>query len=281
MKSYTDLVARILSEGEWSTNRTSERTLTIFGAHMEFDLREGFPMVTEKAVPFKSVIGELCGFVRGCTDVRDFQELGTHIWDANAEAPYWVNNYHRKYAGHLGRIYGAQWREWMAEQDGRTYTVLDQLQDLIDGLRHDPFSRRHIVTAWNPAELNKMALPPCHIMFQCHVSVDGHLDLQMYQRSADAFLGVPFNIASYAALLTYLGSMTGLTPRRLFMTLGNTHLYESQIELAREMVLRDARPLPTLKVELPDGRGLDDIHPDMFTLTGYDPHPPMPVAMVV
>lgn len=237
--------------------------------------------MTLKAVPFKSVIAELIGFIRGCTNVAQFQELGTGIWNQNAEADYWLKNPNNKGDGDLGRIYGAQWRGWLPADYTFGMPAIDQLQLLVHGLINDPTGRRHIVSAWNPAELDQMALPPCHILFQCFVSSDGYLDLQMYQRSADVFLGVPFNIASYAALLAYLSALTGYRPRFLKMTLGDAHLYEGQIEVAEEMVTRDCRPLPSLVVNADRGDTLGEIEVDDFMLSHYNPHPALRVPMVV
>lgn len=281
MENYRNLIYRVLTGGEWKTNRTAQPSLSLFGAHLEFDLREGFPLLSLKYVPFGSVIGELVGFVRGCTNVHDFQDFGTKVWNGNAESEYWQANPNNRGRGDLGRIYGAQWRGWKAKDDGRTYSIIDQLQNLVDGLINDPFSRRHIVTAWNPAELDEMALPPCHILFQCNVSPDGFLDLMMYQRSADLFLGVPFNIASYAALLMYLGKLTNLRPRRLVMSMGDVHLYENQIEAAHTLLERGTKPLAKVQVLANPGDSLDSIVPGQFVLTDYAYHPAIPVPMVV
>lgn len=281
MENYRNLVYRVLTGGEWKTNRTSQNTLSLFGAQLEFDLRDGFPLLSLKRVPFESVIGELVGFVRGCRNVKDFQHFGTKVWDANAESDYWLANPNNRRGGDLGRIYGVQWREWKAKDDGRTYSVIDQLQNLIDGLISDPFGRRHIVTAWNPAELGEMALPPCHVLFQCNVSAEGYIDLMMYQRSADLFLGVPFNIASYAALLMYIAKLTNLRPRRLIMSLGDVHLYENQIEAAHTMLERTTKPLAKVQVLANPGDSLDSIVPGQFVLSDYSSHPAIPVPMVV
>lgn len=285
MKQYTDLLRLVINEGEWKTNRTAQKTLSYFGHQFRFDLRQGFPLLTLKQVPFQSVIAELCGFIRGVRNAKDFVSLGTSIWNANAEAQYWLENPYNRHNGDLGRIYGVQWRQWMANNDGRTYSVIDQFQNLLDGLTSDPFGRRHIVTAWNPAELNQMALPPCHLLFQCNVSNDGYLDLHMYQRSADLFLGVPFNIASYAALTHYISDLVGLKPRSLIISMSDIHLYENQMDAAYLLLEREvglgALPAPTLRIERDNESSIDSVVPSMFVLNGYQHHPAIKVPMVV
>lgn len=289
MKQYTDLLELLLEQGERRDQARGMPTYSMFGHYLSFDLREGFPLVTVKAVPFKSVIAELVGFLKGVNDAKAFNELGTKIWDANADAEYWVNNPNRAYVGHLGRIYGVQWREFRsveedAHVDGHTSFLqikrTDQIRNLIDGLIENPQGRRHIVTAWNPGELDQMALPPCHVMFQCYVSSDGYLDLQMHQRSCDAFLGLPFNIASYAALLTYLAGVCGYKPRHLKITLGDVHLYENQLEAAHKAVERIPMPLPQMHVRIREA-GIAGLKVDDFVLENYQSHPALPVPMVV
>lgn len=287
MEQYTRLLQEILDHGERRDQSRGMTSFSLFGRNLSFDLREGFPMVTVKHVPFKSVIAELVGFVLGVQDTQGFNELGTKIWDANASAEYWASNPNCNYPGHLGRIYGVQWRQFRSlagvpERPGVYNPVryTDQLGLLVGELTNTPQSRRHIVSAWNPGEMDQMALPPCHVMFQCYVSTDGYLDLQMYQRSCDAFLGLPFNIASYAALLTYLAAVCGYKPRHLKITLGDVHLYENQIEGARLAVSREPMPLPAMNVQLysPD---LEAIDTDLFVLENYQSHPAIPVEMVV
>ncbi len=288
MKQYTSLLQELLDHAEPRVQSRGMPSRSLFGRHLSFDLRNGFPMVTVKHVPFKSVIAELVGFIDGVQDTQGFNDLGTKIWDANANAPQWVDNPNCKYPGDLGRIYSAQWRQFRSlpgmptmgavTQNPVRYT--DQLAQLVHELADNPQSRRHLVSAWNPGEIDQMALPPCHVMFQCYVSNDGYLDLQMYQRSCDAFLGLPFNIASYAALLTYLAAVCGYKPRHLKITLGDVHLYENQIEGAALAVSREPLPLPQLKIrtESPD---LAAISTDLFILEGYLSHPSIPVEMVV
>lgn len=289
MKQYTDLLQLLLEHGERREQARGMATYSMFGHSLKFDLREGFPLVTVKHVPFKSVIAELVGFMRGVSTVQGFNDLGTRIWDANGSADYWVKNPNRRFEGDLGRIYGVQWRSHCALEDRPAegspvmethIKVTDQLAELIKGLKHNPQSRRHIVSAWNPGELDQMALPPCHIMFQCYVSTDGYLDLQMYQRSCDAFLGLPFNIASYAALLTYLAEVCGFAPRFLHITLGDVHLYENQLAAAHTVVDRIPMPLPRLTVK-PYSDDPDHVMVEDFVLEGYQSHPSVPVPMVV
>jgi thymidylate synthase len=327
MQQIKDLVSRILLEGEPRQWRNGHTGLSIFSHQMEFDLRDGFPACTTKALPLKSVFAELVGFLRGVTNAEDFRNLGTKIWDQNAnEEQAWLANPQRKGTDDLGRIYGAQWRDWrdvriihsdelykagpqgwsaawsaygekgfrheFHEELGGQMCIsrnVDQIAELINGLENDPHGRRHIVSAWNPAELDTMALPPCHMMFQCFVggkqSEDDrprYLDLKMYQRSADAFLGVPFNVASYAALTHLLAHLTGLKARRLIIDLADAHLYTNQIEPAREWLTRIPGPLPTLSLDTLDPQYVvDAVEVEHFVVTGYDPLPSIKVGMAV
>jgi thymidylate synthase len=280
---------------------------------MEFDLRKGFPLLGLKFVPFMGpVLGELLGFLRGYTSAADFRALGCRVWDQNAnEEPSWLNNPARNGHDDLGRIYGAQWRNTeehrlvysstlydpdkakyfydkgyyhIGEIPGNQLLIhrnIDQITELLNGLRNDPHGRRHVVSAWNPAELHLMALPPCHMFFQCYVSNDGHLDLKMYQRSADTFLGVPFNIASYAALMVIIGKLTGLTPRRLVMDFGDAHLYTDHLEKATIMISRPSLHLPELEASIDPDQPLESIEPDQFNLVGYTSHPAIKASMAV
>lgn len=226
MQAYDNLLEDILTHGESRPDRTGTGTLSRFGAQMRFDLRQGFPAVTKKKLQFKSVVQELTWFLSGSTNAQD---LGNGIWDE------WADD-----NGNLGPIYGAQWREWGADCD------IDQIQDLLKGLRTSPFSRRHIVTSWNPTDLPHAALPPCHIMFQFYVSVDGWLDCQLYQRSGDMFLGVPFNIASYAMLMHAVARAVGLSPRYFIHTIGDAHIYENHIEQVKQYLAEERRDAPAL-----------------------------------
>ena len=256
MKQYLDLLDRILNEGVRKTDRTGTGTLSVFGHQMRFDLEEGFPLLTTKKLHLKSIIYELLWFLRGDTNVRWLQEHGVSIWDEWADAD-----------GNLGPVYGHQWRSW-PDYDGGT---IDQISQVMDQIRHTPDSRRMIVSAWNVAEVNEMALPPCHTIFQFYVAGD-RLSLQLYQRSADTFLGVPFNIASYALLLQMMAQVTGFKPGEFIHTTGDTHLYLNHIEQAKLQLTREPRPLPTMKIN-PDVKNLFDFQYEDFELVGYDPHP--------
>ncbi|RIJ79040.1 thymidylate synthase [Nakamurella silvestris] len=256
MRQYLDLMDRILNEGTVKTDRTGTGTLSVFGHQMRFDLAEGFPVVTTKKIHMRSVIVELLWFLRGSTNVRWLQEQGVSIWDEWADAE-----------GELGPVYGHQWRSWPAP-DG---TGIDQIAQVVNSIVTNPDSRRHIVSAWNVAEVNEMALPPCHTMFQFYVA-DGKLSCQLYQRSADVFLGVPFNIASYALLTMMVAKATGLAPGEFIHTLGDAHLYSNHLEQARLQLTREPKPLPTMLIA--DGRNsLEEYTFADFELVGYDPHP--------
>jgi thymidylate synthase len=264
MQAYHDLMQRVLDTGVRQADRTGVGTLSVFGHQMRFDLRDGFPAVTTKRLHLKSIIVELLWFLRGDTNVRWLQERGVSIWDEWADAD-----------GELGPVYGKQWRDWVAA-DGRH---LDQIKSLVEQLRTEPASRRMIVTAWNPGDLHAMALAPCHCLFQCHVA-DGRLSLQLYQRSADIFLGVPFNIASYALLTHMLAQQAGLEVGDFIWTGGDCHLYLNHLDQARLQLSRTPGPLPTLEI----GRmapAIDAYEPDDFVLHGYQPqaHIKAPVAV--
>lgn len=256
MKQYLDLLRHILDDGVEKSDRTGTGTISTFGYQMRFNLEDGFPLVTTKKLHLKSIIHELLWFLRGDTNVRYLQENGVRIWNEWADEN-----------GNLGPVYGAQWRSWPAA-DGST---IDQIAAAVDDIRHNPDSRRIIVSAWNVADLPRMALAPCHLLFQFYVA-DGRLSLQLYQRSADTFLGVPFNIASYALLLMMTAQVTGLRPGEFIHTLGDAHIYKNHIEQARLQLTRDPRPLPRMILN-PAIRELSDFTYDDFTLEGYDPHP--------
>ena len=256
MKQYLKLLDRILTEGATKTDRTGTGTMSVFGNQMRFDMADGFPLLTTKKLHLKSIIYELLWFLRGDTNVHYLQEHGVRIWNEWADEN-----------GELGPVYGHQWRSWPDYNGG----TIDQIQNVVDMIKNHPDSRRMMVTAWNPAEVEQMALPPCHCLFQFYVA-DGRLSLQLYQRSADTFLGVPFNIASYALLLQMMAQVTGLQPGEFIHTTGDTHLYLNHLDQARLQLTRTPRPLPTMKIN-PDVKNLFDFHYEDFQLEGYDPWP--------
>ncbi len=259
MKQYLDLLNRILDEGTLKEDRTGTGTLSVFGHQMRFDLAEGFPLLTTKKLHLKSIIHELLWFLQGDTNVKYLQDNGVRIWNEWADPD-----------GNLGHIYGYQWRSW-PDYDGG---FIDQIQEALDAIRHTPDSRRIIVSAWNVADLKNMNLPPCHAFFQLYVA-DGHLSLQLYQRSADTFLGVPFNIASYALLLMMVAQVTGLKPGHFVHTLGDTHIYRNHMEQVQLQLTRTPRPLPRMVLN-PDVKSLFDFKFEDFTLEEYDPWPHIP-----
>ena len=256
MKQYLDILNRILTEGVRKDDRTGTGTLSIFGTQSRYNLADGFPLLTTKKLHLKSIIYELLWFLRGDTNVHWLQEHGVSIWNEWADAD-----------GELGPVYGHQWRAWPDEQ-GRP---IDQISQVVEQLKNNPDSRRMIVSAWNVAEVNRMALPPCHTIFQFYVA-DGRLSLQLYQRSADTFLGVPFNIASYALLLQMMAQVTGLQPGEFVHTTGDTHLYLNHLEQARLQLTRTPRPLPRMIIN-PDVKSIFDFQYEDFQLTDYDPWP--------
>ena len=256
MQQYLKLLDRILTEGATKTDRTGTGTMSVFGNQMRFDMADGFPLLTTKKLHLKSIIYELLWFLRGDTNVHYLQEHGVRIWHEWADEN-----------GELGPVYGHQWRSWPDYNGG----TIDQIQNVVDMIKNHPDSRRMMVTAWNPAEVEQMALPPCHCLFQFYVA-DGRLSLQLYQRSADTFLGVPFNIASYALLLQMMAQVTGLQPGEFIHTTGDTHLYLNHLDQARLQLARTPRPLPTMKIN-PDVKNLFDFHYEDFQLEGYDPWP--------
>ena len=264
MRQYLDLMELILSRGVEKRDRTGTGTLSVFGHQMRFDLNEGFPLVTTKKLHVKSIIYELLWFLRGDTNVKYLNEHGVSIWDE------WADE-----GGDLGPVYGQQWRSWPAA-DGET---IDQMSGIIAEIRRNPDSRRLIVSAWNPAEVGKMALPPCHCLFQFYV-VDGRLSCQMYQRSADVFLGVPFNIASYALLTLMVAQVTDLQPGEFIHTLGDAHLYLNHLEQARLQLSRASRALPRMVLN-PAVTDLFAFRYEDFSLEGYDPHPHIKAQVAV
>lgn len=256
MQQYLDLCKKVLSEGMIKHDRTGTGTISIFGYQMRFDLADGFPMLTTKKLHLKSIIHELLWFLQGDTNVRYLQENGVRIWNEWADEN-----------GELGPVYGHQWRSW-PDYDGNT---IDQITNVVNQIKNNPDSRRMIVSAWNVAEVEKMALPPCHSLFQFYVA-DGKLSLQLYQRSADIFLGVPFNIASYALLLQMMAQVTGLQPGTFVHTLGDAHIYTNHIEQVKLQLSREPKALPQMVIN-PDVKDIFGFKFEDFTLTNYDPHP--------
>ena len=256
MKQYLDILDRILREGTQKGDRTGTGTISIFGTQSRYNLEDGFPLLTTKKLHLKSIIYELLWFLKGDTNVKYLQDNGVRIWNEWADEN-----------GELGPVYGHQWRSWPDYNGG----VIDQISQVVDQLKHNPDSRRMIVSAWNVAEVNEMALPPCHTIFQFYVA-DGRLSLQLYQRSADTFLGVPFNIASYALLLQMMAQVTGLKPGDFIHTTGDTHLYLNHLDQARLQLTRTPRPLPVMKIK-PDVKSIFDFQYEDFQLEGYDPYP--------
>ena len=264
MRQYLDLVARIRNTGTRKDDRTNTGTLSIFGHQMRFDLAEGFPLVTTKKLHVKSIIHELLWFLQGSTNVRYLREHGVTIWDEWADEN-----------GDLGPVYGRQWRSWRTP-DGRH---IDQIARVVESLKRDPDSRRHIISAWNVGELDKMALSPCHCLFQFYVA-DRRLSCQLYQRSADVFLGVPFNIASYALLTQMMAQVTGFEPGEFVHTFGDAHLYLTHLDQADEQLKRLPRALPRMEIN-PEVRSLFDFAYEDFKLVGYDPHPAISAKVAV
>lgn len=264
MQQYLDLLHRILEEGKVKTDRTGTGTKSVFGHQMRFNMEDGFPLLTTKKLHLKSIIYELLWFLKGDTNVKYLQEHGVRIWNEWADEN-----------GDLGPVYGHQWRSWPDHHGG----TIDQIQNVIDLIKHHPDSRRMLVTAWNPADIGEMALPPCHCLFQFYVA-DGRLSLQLYQRSADTFLGVPFNIASYALLLQMMAQVTGLKAGDFIHTTGDTHLYLNHIEQAKLQLTRTPRELPQMKLN-PDVKSLFDFRYEDFELLNYDPWPHIKAEVAV
>lgn len=256
MKQYKELLERVLNEGAFKEDRTGTGTKSVFGHQMRFNLEDGFPMITTKKLHLKSIVYELLWFLKGDTNVKYLQDHGVRIWNEWADAD-----------GDLGHIYGYQWRSWPDYNGGH----IDQISEVVETIKNNPDSRRIIVSAWNVADLNNMNLPPCHAFFQFYVA-DGKLSLQLYQRSADIFLGVPFNIASYALLLMMMAQVTGLKPGEFVHTLGDAHIYMNHMDQVNEQLSREPRTLPTMKIN-PEVKSIFDFEFEDFTLEGYDPHP--------
>lgn len=273
MKQYLDVLQQVYQEGTDRSDRTGVGTRALFGRQMRFHMADGFPAVTTKKLAFKSMAAELLWFIKGSRDVKELQKLGSKIWNANADASYWKPK--AQFDGDVGRIYGVQWRHWR-KPDG---TEIDQLKQVIEQIRTNPTSRRHIVTAWNPGELDQMALPPCHILFQFFVA-DGELSLHMFQRSCDMFLGVPFNIASYSLLLHMVAQVTNLQPGEFVHTLSDAHIYHNHFEQVESQLKREPLPLPELQLN-PDVSNIDDFTMDDISLANYQHHPAIKAPMAV
>jgi thymidylate synthase len=264
MIQYLDLLRHVLEHGKFKADRTGTGTYSVFGAQIRFDLRESFPLLTTKKTHLKSITHELLWFLRGETNVKSLNTNGVTIWDEWADAD-----------GNLGRVYGAQWTDWRTA-DGRS---INQIDDVIAQIKKNPDSRRLIVTAWNPGEIGTMALPPCHALFQFYVS-DGELSCQLYQRSADIFLGVPFNIASYTLLVLMVAQVCGLKPGEFVHTFGDLHLYANHVDQAKLQLTREPRPLPQMKLN-PAVKDIHDFKFEDFELVNYDPHPGIKAPIAV
>jgi thymidylate synthase len=261
---YFELMRRILNEGTAKSDRTGTGTISVFGHQMRFDLSEGFPLLTTKKCHTRSIIHELLWFLKGETNIQYLKDNKVSIWDEWADEN-----------GNLGPVYGKQWRSWETA-DGRT---IDQISNVIESIKKNPDSRRHLVVAFNPGDVDKMALPPCHAFFQFYAA-DGKLSLQMYQRSADVFLGVPFNIASYALLCMMMAQVTGLQPGEFIHTLGDAHLYSNHLEQTKLQLTREPRPMPVMKIN-PTVKSLFDFKYEDFELVGYDPHPAIKAEVAI
>ena len=264
MRQYLELLRHILDEGVEKQDRTGTGTLSIFGCQMRFDLAQGFPLLTTKKLHLRSIIHELLWFLSGSTNVRDLQKLGVTIWDEWADQN-----------GELGPIYGYQWRSWPGPEGGHS----DQIARVVEQIRANPDSRRHLVSAWNVADMDKMKLPPCHALFQFYVA-RGRLSCQLYQRSADVFLGVPFNIASYALLTLMVAQVCRLEPGEFIHTFGDAHLYKNHLEQTHLQLTREPRPLPQMKLD-PAVKSIFEFHYEDFSLSNYVPHPGIPAPIAV
>lgn len=273
MRQYLKALEYVLNNGTDRPDRTGVGTRAVFGLQMRYKMSDGFPAVTTKKLIFNSVKAELLWFLKGSSDINELHKLGSHIWDANYQAPYWKPK--ARFEGDVGRIYGVQWRKWQGP-DGK---VVDQLSNVIEKIKATPYDRRLIVTAWNPGEIEKMVLPPCHILFQFFVA-NNKLSLQMYQRSCDMFLGVPFNIASYSLLLHMVAQVTNLEPYEFIHTLGDAHIYLNHFEQVKTQLKRKPLPLPKLWLN-PKIRNIDDFKMEDIKLLNYHHHPAIKAKMAV
>jgi thymidylate synthase len=292
MKTYLNALQEVLERGEVREDRTGVGTISVFGMQQRYDLRKGFPAMTTKKLAWRSVVGELLWFIEGSGDERRLAEI-THgnsegnvtIWTPNAHASYWKPK--ARFKGDLGRVYGVQWRDWSKWRRraiGYSWEVdihgIDQIEELIDGIKKNPYSRRHILSAWNVSDLDEMALPPCHVMSQFYVSKAGELSCQMYQRSCDMFLGVPFNIASYSLLTHMIAQVCGLQVGEFVHTLGDAHIYLNHVDQVKEQLAREPLPLPTLWLN-PEKKDIDHFRMDDIRLEGYESHGTIKAEMAV
>lgn len=264
MRNYLDLLENVLKNGHVRNDRTGVGTIGLFGAQLRFDISEKFPLLTTKKVHLKAIIHELLWFLQGETNIKYLKDNGVTIWDEWADEN-----------GNLGPVYGSQWRKWQSN-DGK---IIDQIAKVVNDIKTNPYSRRHIVSAWNPAEVDKMALPPCHAFFQFYVDGD-NLSCQLYQRSADMFLGVPFNIASYSLLTMMVAQVCGLKAKDFVHTFGDLHVYKNHVDQVREQLSRDPRELPIMQIN-PAVKNIDGFKYEDFTLIGYDPHPAIKAPIAV
>jgi thymidylate synthase len=285
MKQYHDLLEDILNNGEVRDDRTGVGTISVFGRSMRFDLRRGFPAITTKKLAWKACVGELLWFIEGSSDERRLAEIthGTRegvatIWTPNALAPYWKHK--AKYEGDLGRVYGVQWRDWVKTDKPPVRVAIDQLQTLITQLKEDPYSRRHILSSWNVAELEDMALPPCHVMSQFYVNKNNELSCHMYQRSVDVFLGLPFNIASYALLTHMIAQVCNLKVGELVISMGDTHIYKDHVDQVKEQLTREEYSLPRLFLNF-DIKDITKFTMEDIHLEDYQSHGPLKAPMAV
>ncbi len=273
MEKYLQILEKVYKEGDERKDRTGVGTRAYFGIQTRYNMRDGFPAVTTKKLFFHSVKAELLWFIKGSRDIKELHGMGCHIWDDNVNAEYWKEK--QEFEGDAGRIYGVQWRDWKKPEGG----FVDQLKKTIKGIKENPYGRRHIVTAWNPGEIEKMALPPCHIFYQFFVS-KGKLSLQMYQRSCDMFLGVPFNIASYSLLLHMVAQVTEMEPGEFIHTLGDAHIYKNHFKQVKEQLQRKPYSLPSLGLNR-EIKDIEDFKMEDIELENYHHHPPIKAKMAV
>ncbi len=273
MEKYLNILEKVYKEGDERIDRTGVGTKALFGIQTRYNMKDGFPAVTTKKLFFNIVKAELLWFIKGSRDIKELHEMKCHIWDENADADYWKEK--AEFKGDVGRIYGVQWRDWQKPKGG----FVDQLSEVIESVKKNPYGRRHIVTAWNPGELDRMALPPCHVFFQLFVA-DGKISLQMYQRSCDMFLGVPFNIASYSLFLHMIAQVTGYEPGEFIHVLGDAHVYKNHYPQVEEQLRREPYSLPELKLN-ENIKDINNFKMEDIVLENYKHHPPIKADMAV